>query len=134
MINIEKSKKLKFIYSLIFQSFIYILSDLFEFENIFIIVAINSFLYIIPFHVTLYIIRLNKADKLKRILNIDLIYYLIPSVLICPIYESIAVILTKKANESNGLFSIIMIIIFVLVYLMYMLIYKINIDKIKKHH
>lgn len=133
MINIDHTKKWKLIYSLIFQMFVYIFSELFEFDNIFIVAAINSFLFIIPFYLTVYIIRSSKYDNLKRITIIDLIYYLIPSIFICPIYESLAVMITKKANDSNGLFSIMMIIIFIIVYLMYILIYKLNIRKIKKH-
>lgn len=78
-------------------------------------------------------IRKYKATDHKRICIIDLIYYLIPSVFVCPLYESVAVILTKKTNESNGLFSVIMILIYLLIYLMYILIYKINIKHIKKH-
>lgn len=133
MDKIEKIKKIKFIYSLVIQLFVYLFSELFEFDNIFIVVAINSIMYFIPYYYTVFMIRQYKATDHKRICIIDLIYYLIPSVLVCPLYESIAVILTKKANESNGLFSVIMIFIYLLIYLMYILIYKINIKHIKKH-
>lgn len=133
MDKLEKIKKIKFIYSLVIQLFVYLFSELFEFDNIFIVVAINSIIYFVPYYYTVFIIRQYKATDHKRICKIDLIYYLIPSVLVCPLYESVAVILTKKTNESNGLFSVIMIFIYLLIYLMYILIYKINIKHIKKH-
>lgn len=128
MTTIEKNKKWKFIYGLTFQLFVYLFSELFEFDNVFIIIAINVILYTLPYYVTVYLIRLNDVT-LKKICIFDLIYYLIPTIFICPIYESIAVIITKTANESNGLFSFVNIIIYIIIYLFYILIYKLNLDK-----
>ena len=47
MDKLEKIKRIKFIYSLVIQLFVYLFSELFEFDNIFIVVAINSIIYLL---------------------------------------------------------------------------------------
>lgn len=126
-------KKWKLIYALFHQLFIYIFSEIFEFDNIFIIIAINVLIYIIPYYISLYQIRNNKIDNIKFLSLSDLLYYLIPSIIVCPIYESLAVIMTKQANETNGLFSITNILIYLFLYILFLLLYKIELKKTQKH-
>ena len=131
---IEKIKILTLIYGLLMQGIVYLFSELFEFDNILIVISINAVLYVIPYFITVYLIKENKINELKKLCIYDLIFYLIPTVIMCPIYEGIAVMISGKANASNGIFSVVMIIIYILVYLIYLLIYKLNIaHNIKKH-
>lgn len=129
----ENLKWIKLCYGVVMQLFVYLFSELFEFDNIFIVIFLNIAIYIVPYFYTVFLIRSSKITSYKQICILDLVFYLIPSIIACPIYESFAIIITGKTGSINGLFSLIMILIYILVYLLYLLIYKINFKITKKH-